>query len=110
MDHDKLHDGSVVCHSCLFCFDDRSSALTTITGKDKPQRMRNYSHFVVNGRWHPLSKAAKPLMWQLLTQFPEVAVIAVSGQKHLIFRARPGAEKTSGWGPWQRHVFAIRRH
>jgi hypothetical protein len=55
-----------------------------------PQRMRNYSHFIVGGEWIPLSKGDKPRMAELLMQGPELAVVALSGQKHLIFRAQPG--------------------
>lgn len=99
-DHDKLQDGSIVCDDCLFWFDERSEKLARIIGKDKPQRMRNYSHFVVGGEWTPLSKGDKVKMQALLLDdsFPELAVIAESGQKHIVFRARrnlPGG--TSGW-------------
>lgn len=90
MDFDKLKSGEIICAACLFCFDDRNEILTRITSKEKPQRMRNYSHFVVNGEWIPLSKGDKPRMKELIMQLPDVAVIAVSGQKHIIFRARPG--------------------
>lgn len=90
MDHDKLHPGEIVCHACLFCFDDRNQNLTTITGKNKPQRMRNYSHFIVNDKWYPLSKGEKGKMRELIWMDPSVAVIAISGQKHITFRARPG--------------------
>lgn len=93
MDHDKIHPGEIVCHACLFCFEDHNQALTERTGKEKLQRMRNYSHFVVDGQWYPLSKGQKAAMRELLQQRPTVAIIALSGQKHLIFRAR------SGW--WQ---------
>jgi hypothetical protein len=89
-DWDKLYPGEIVCHACLFCFDDQSVALMKRVGRDKPQRMRNYSHFVVGGEWHPLSKAEKSRMRELLLADPTVAVIALSGQKHIIFRARPG--------------------
>jgi hypothetical protein len=51
--------------------------------------MRNYSHFVVGGEWIPLSKAHKRRMRELLPT-AELAVIAHSGQKHLLFRARKG--------------------
>jgi hypothetical protein len=89
-DWDKLTGGEIICHACQFCFTDRNEQLTAITGKDKLQRMRNYSHFVSGGKWFPLSKGDKAVMRQLLMESPEVAVIAESGQKHLIFRARPG--------------------
>lgn len=89
-DHDKMLPGEIVCAACLFCFDEVSPLLTRMTGRDKMQRMRNYSHFVMDGRWIPLTKGEKRRMVELLRQEPEAAVIAVSGQKHIIFRARPG--------------------
>lgn len=89
-DQDKLRPGEIVCYACQFCFTDRNEPLTKITGKDKPQRMRNYSHFVTGVTWTPLSKGQKREMRELLLASPDVAVIAESGQKHIIFRARPG--------------------
>lgn len=89
-DHDKLAPGEIVCHACLFCFDEASTAIQQRTGKEKEPRFRNYSHFVLNGQWFPLSKGGKRQMREILGQSPSVAVIAESGQKHLVFRARPG--------------------
>lgn len=89
-DFDKLQSGDIICHACQFCFDERSELLAQRVGKDKPQRMRNYSHFVVGGEWIPLSKANKAKMRELLLYKSEVAIIATSGQKHIIFRAQPG--------------------
>lgn len=92
-DHDKVacSDSDVVCAACVFCHDERSEGLASLIGKEKPQRMRNYSHFVVDGKWIPLSKADKARIADLLLNGkPELAIIAVSGQKHLIFRAQPG--------------------
>lgn len=89
-DHDKLLPGEIICQACQFCCDESSSLLQNLAQKDKPQRMRNYSHFVVEGKWIPLSKGDKARMTELLCQNPEVAVIALSGQKHLIFRAPAG--------------------
>jgi len=92
-DHDKIArpDSDVVCAACVFCHAERSELLASLVGKEKPQRMRNYSHFVVDGKWIPLSKADKARMADLLLNSkPELTVIAVSGQKHLIFRAQPG--------------------
>lgn len=59
-------------------------------GKEKPQRMRNYSHFVVGGAWIPLSKGNKRQMRKILLQGPQLAVIAEHGQKHILFRAQAG--------------------
>lgn len=89
-DHNRLGPGTIVCHACLFCFDESSMLCAQRVGKDKPQRMRNYSHFVVDGVWTPLSKGNKRDMRTLLFAAPSVAVIADSGQKHIIFKARVG--------------------
>ena len=99
-DFDKLQGGEIVCNACLFFFAEASQELAERMGKDKPQRMRNYSHFVVNGEWTPLSKGNKDKMRELLLGdfFPELAAIADSGQKHIVFRATrnaPGSK--SGW-------------
>lgn len=89
-DWDKLLPGEILCHACQFAFAEKSKMLTRLTGKEKPQRMRNYSHFVVGDEWLPLSKANKARMAHILLYDDwRVAVIAQSGQKHLVFRARP---------------------
>lgn len=92
MDHDKARAplSPHICQACAFSMQERSTTLAKRVGKDKPQLMRNYSHIVLHGVWYPLSKAQKTETYALLLQLPEVAVIAVSGQKHLLFRARPG--------------------
>jgi len=88
---DSLRGGQIICEACQFCFTDRNEPLTRKTGKDKPQRMRNYSHFVTGkGEWIPCSKGDKRRMRELLADEPAVAIIAVSGQKHIIFRAQEG--------------------
>jgi hypothetical protein len=89
-DHDKLRPGEIICHACQFLFAEASELLAAKVGKDKPQRMRNYSHIVVNDTWHPLNKGRKRKMRDLLLRSPSLAVIAESGQKHLLFRAQPG--------------------
>lgn len=98
---DRAFDGAdEVCAACLYCADDRHPDLTARLAADKPQRMRNYSHFVAGGVWHPLSKARKAHMRALLLDgpFPEVAAIGESGQKHILFRARPNPPgQTAGW-------------
>jgi len=88
-DFDKLTSGEIVCAACLFCFEDANPVLDARLGKPR-QRMRNYSHFVLHGEWFPISKGGKPAMLALIRESPEVAVIAESGQKHIIFRALPG--------------------
>lgn len=90
MDFDKLSPGLIICHACQFCFAENNEALTKRTSKDKPQRMRNYSHFVLNNEWIPLSKGDKRRMREILLAGPQLAVIAESGQKHIIFRAQAG--------------------
>ena len=65
-----------------------------------PQRMRNYSQFIVGEQWRPLSKGQKAEMSALLTAvpFPELAVVAESGQKHIVFRGRRNpVGSVAGW-------------
>jgi len=99
-DFDKLQAGEIVCNACLFFFDEASAELAERMSKEKPQRMRNYSHFIVNGEWTPLSKGNKVQMRELLLgdPFPELAAIADSGQRHIVFRAtrNPQGSK-AGW-------------
>lgn len=99
-DWDKLQPGDILCDACAFWFEEQSQELAGLTGKDKPQRMRNYSHFIKSGAWTPLSKGDKARMRELLLDppFPELAAVADSGQKHIVFRAPrnpPGA--LAGW-------------
>jgi hypothetical protein len=87
--HDKTTGSGLICAACAWTLSEPSPELTTLTGKDKPQRLRNYSHFVVDGRWTPLSKGNKAAQAALLASpggLPEVAAVAVSGQRHLLFR------------------------
>ena len=98
--YDLLHPGEIICGGCLFWFDQRSTELQTRIGKEKPQKMQNYSHFIKAGLWTPVSKGNKALIRELLVTppFPELAAIADSGQKHLAFRARRNpAGQTAGW-------------
>lgn len=88
--HDQLRPGDIICEVCQFSFAQGSEFLAVRVGKDKPQRMQNYSHIVLRGVWHPLHKGQKAEILDLLRQSPEVVAIGTSGQKHIVFRARPG--------------------
>lgn len=88
--HDRLCPGSVICGICQFAFAQGSTFLAQRTGRDKPQKMQNYSHIVLRGEWYPLHKGQKAEILSLLRQSPELAAISTSGQKHVAFRARPG--------------------
>lgn len=107
---DMLYPGEIICDGCYFWFDQRSEALTRATGKEKLQRMQNYSHFIKSAEWTPLGKGEKARMKALLLEppFPELAAIAVSGQKHLAFRARrnsPGGR--SGWVQFEEQALFV---
>lgn len=100
-DWDKLWPGTIVCHACLFCTDDHNVTLQERTGRDKPQRMRNYSHIVTrDGVWHPLMKNQKREIAALLQADPAMAVISLAGQKHVILRAQPA------WWQVEEHALA----
>jgi len=88
MDHDKVGDGTIICCGCQYLFTYYSLELQSMTGKDKPQRMLNYSHFVLNDTWYAYNKGQKREMRDILLRELDYAVIADSGQKHLLFRAR----------------------
>jgi len=112
-DRDKLVNGSIACGDCLFWFEERSDELARRMGKEKPQRMRNYSQFLVGGEWIPLSKGNKADMIGILlsSPFPELAVVAASGQKHLVFRApRNPAGATTGWIQFEEQSFYLYPH
>lgn len=88
-DYDKLRypDSDRVCVACAFAF----AESVNLPNRDKPQRIRNYSHFVVDGRWLYCTKGDKEVMQSVLFNPPTgpwLAVIAESGQKHILFRAR----------------------
>jgi hypothetical protein len=98
--YDLLLPGEIICDDCRFWFGQKSDELQRRMRKDKPQKMQNYSHFIIGGEWRPVGKGDKSAMAQILTTppFPEMAAVAVSGQKHLAFRARrnpPGG--SAGW-------------
>lgn len=88
--HDQLRPGDVICEVCQFSFAQSSEFLAARVGKDKPQRMQNYSHIVLRGEWYPLHKGQKAEILELLRQGPELVAIGTSGQKHVVFRTRPG--------------------
>lgn len=90
MDFDKLKSGTIICHACQFCASDSSILLRDKLHRDKPQRMRNYSHLVVHGSWSAYHKGQKLEILDALRSVPAIACIALSGQKHILFRARPG--------------------
>lgn len=109
-DHDKLYPGDIICNNCLFWMDEASQELANKMNKDKPQRMRNYSHFIIDGEWVPLSKGNKRKMAELLLNppFPELATIAESGQKHIVFRAtRNNQGGKSGWVQFEEQSFWV---
>lgn len=88
MDHDKctVPAATHVCCGCAWSFSEQIH----MAGREKLQRLRNYSHFVIDGKWICLSKGQKREMQQILLDPPAhewLGVIAVSGQKHIIFRA-----------------------
>lgn len=89
-DHSYLKPGNIISNEALFCFDESSTLLQRRTGRDKPQRFRTYSHLIADGKWYMLTKADKPLIFDLICQGAELVCLADSGQKHILFKHRPG--------------------
>lgn len=89
-DHGSLLPGDIISNEALFCFDEASQFLARKTGKDKPQRFRNYSHIVADGVWYCLTKGDKKQIYELILQQPQIVCLAESGQKHILFKHRPG--------------------
>lgn len=93
-DHAYLYAGTIISNEALFCFEESSTLIQSMRGKDKPQRFRTYSHFVHDGKWYCFGKDQKAEMLPLLfSDKTTVAVIADSGQKHLVFKYKFGTWK-----------------
>lgn len=89
-DFHNLKPGTIISNEAIFSFEEQSEYLQHLTGKDKPQRFRNYTHIVLKNKWHIKSKAEKEDILKLIIQLPEICVIAESGQRHLLFKHKPG--------------------
>lgn len=89
-DFHNLKPGTIISNEAMFCFEEQSNYLQQLTGKDKPQRFRNYSHIVLNNNWYIKNKSEKEDILKLMLQNPEICVIAESGQKHIFFKHIPG--------------------
>lgn len=90
-----------VCAACAYCFLEQCAELTAMTGRDRPQKMRTYTHFVVGGRWMAFTKSDKARIAELLLSgpFPELAAISDTQQKHVIYKAKcnPPGQASGGW-------------
>ena len=97
-----------VCAACAWWSQEQNAELQEMLARDKPQKARNYSLFLASGKLHILSKAQKADIADLLlaaSGLPEVAIIADSGQKHLVFKARvnPPGQRV-GWVLFEEHM------
>lgn len=100
-DQSYLHSGTIISNEALFCFDEASTLIQRITNKDKPQRFRNYSHIISEGKWHLFTKADKKAMFELIsTKECELVCIAESGQKHIFFKNQVGL-----WQLEEKHIY-----
>lgn len=89
-DFHNLKPGTIISNEAMFCFEEQSEYLQKLTGKDKPQRFRNYTHIVLENQWYIKNKGEKEDIMKLMLQLPEICVIAESGQRHLLFKNKPG--------------------
>lgn len=87
----NLKPGSIISNEALFCFDESSEILRLKANKEKPQRFRTYSHIVADGVWYCFTKANKREIYELLKSGKcEIVCLSDSGQKHLVFKHKPG--------------------
>lgn len=90
-DHGFLKPGTIISNEALFCFDEKSTIIQRMKGRDKHQKFRTYSHLVdASGSWLCLTKADKPQMLKLICEGATLVCLSDSGQKHLLFKHRPG--------------------
>lgn len=89
-DHDRLYPGDIISNEALFCFDESSITVQRKIGKDRPQRFRTYSHIIKDGEWYCVSKADKRLIFQLIVEGAEMVCLTETGQKHVLFKHKPG--------------------
>lgn len=79
-------DSRFVCAGCTLCVDE----LRRMPGRDKPQRTRNYSWLLSSAAALPFDKSRLAELRQCCLHPPTppfALCLAVSGQKHLLFRA-----------------------
>lgn len=90
-DIDDLYPGDIISDEARFCFEEKSKIIQKMNNREKPQRFRTYSHFVIDESWSTFTKADKARMkWMLLNQSPEIACMSQSGQRHLLFKHKIG--------------------
>lgn len=89
-DHGFLFPGTIISNEALFCFDEFSNIIQKKTCKDKPQRFRTYSHIINNNVWYCVTKADKRLIFQLIIEGAEMICLTDTGQKHILFKHKPG--------------------
>jgi len=89
-DHASLFPGTIISNEALFCFDECSDIVMVQSGKEKPQRFRTYSHIVCGNKWYCLTKADKEKIFNLICSGAEMVCLTDSGQKHILFKHKPG--------------------
>jgi len=85
-----LKPGTIISNEALFCFDEKSEIIQKMTGKEKPQKFRTYSHIIYKGKWHCKTKADKEEIYNMIIGGAELVCLTDTGQKHVLFKHRPG--------------------
>jgi CRISPR type IV-associated protein Csf1 len=77
-------DSGMICQGCQISLDEKA----TISGRDKPQKTRNWSWLITATVAEPITEPSRLREVCLAPPDPPWALtVAVSGQKHLIWRA-----------------------
>ncbi|MFA5300371.1 MAG: hypothetical protein WC389_19475 [Lutibacter sp.] len=86
----SLKPGTIISNEAIFCFEEASEIIQKKTGKEKLQRFRTYSHIVCNNEWYCCTKADKKKIFELICDYAELVCLTDSGQKHVLFKHKPG--------------------
>ena len=89
-DHAYLKPGTIISNEALFCFDEKSEIIQQMTDKEKPQKFRTYSHIVYKGKWYCKTKGDKEEIFNMIINGAELVCLTDTGQKHVLFKHRPG--------------------
>ena len=95
-DYPFLKPGDIVSNEAAYFFAEKNEHLQAILGKDNAQKVRSYSVIIHAGALHFCTKADKKRIYEMVCDGAELVCLAESGQKHILFKHRPGFWQLEG--------------